>query len=51
MENHSLQGNHMLFMHYGVNESTYIYLMHHDGMRLKMLANIVLFARTPENAQ
>jgi hypothetical protein len=39
------------FMHYGVNESTYIYLMHHDGMRLKMLTNIVLFAKTPENAQ
>lgn len=25
MENHSLQDNHMLFMHYGVNESTYIF--------------------------
>ncbi len=29
----------------------HIYLMHHDGMRLKMLTSILLFARTPENAQ
>jgi hypothetical protein len=39
----------MLFMHYGMNQ--HIYLMHHDGMRLKMLTNILLFARTPENVQ